>query len=461
MGQARHEEYTSPFSARYASPEMSRLFSSHFKISTFRKLWTSLAKAQKKLGLSITQEQITELEENIEKIDFALAHSYEKKFRHDVMAHIHAFGDLCPNAKPIIHLGATSAFVTDNTDLIQLKEALNLLLNKLIYAIDLLATLAKREADTPCLSYTHYQPAQPTTVGKRICLWIQDFLLDANEFERHIQSLPFLGVKGATGTQASFLSLFEGDSNKVKNLEQLLAKDFGFEKTLAISGQTYTRKIDLNILNTLESFAASAHKMATDIRLLAHDGEMTEEFTQTQIGSSAMPYKRNPIYAERICGLSRFVMALSQNPAYTAATQWLERSLDDSSNRRLSIPEAFLGVDAILNLLIHLISNLSIHKEQALSKLQDNLAHLCMEEVLMQAVKNGADRQEVHEHLRKLSHESFPKILSELDLDPDQFATKTLIGRAPEQTEEFLEQEVQSFLSKYRNRSVRPMPIEI
>lgn len=461
MHSARHEEYASPFSARYASPEMSRLFSAQHKISTFRRLWVSLAKAEKKLGLPITDKQIAELESHIDKIDFEAAHTYEKKFRHDVMAHIHAFGDQCPNAKPIIHLGATSAFVTDNTDLVQLKDAMQLLLDKLIHVIRLLSHFAEKEASSPCLSYTHFQPAQPTTIGKRACLWLQDFLLDAHELERHIESLPFLGAKGATGTQASFLTLFEGNSTKVKELETLIAHDFGFKKVLPISGQTYTRKLDLNILNVLESFAATAHKMSTDIRLLAHEGEITEGTTETQVGSSAMPYKRNPIYSERICGLSRFVMSLAQNPAYTAATQWLERSLDDSSNRRFSIPEAFLGADAVLNLLIHLISNLSVHREIALSHLEKNMAHLCMEDILMLAVKKGADRQTVHEQLRKLSGEPVAKIAKELHLDPKEFHASALIGRAPEQTHEFLKSEVNPFLAKHKNVPAFKSNIEI
>lgn len=448
----RHEEYTSPFSARYTSPEMSRLFSPHFKIATFRKLWASLAKAEQKLGLSITHQQIAQMEDNVEKIDFELARAYEKKFKHDVMAHIHAFGDQCPDAKPIIHLGATSTFVTDNTDLIQLKAALELLLRKMIEVIRMMTHLAENEAATVCLGFTHYQPAQPTTVGKRICLWLQDFLFDALEFERLIEDLPFLGAKGATGTQSSFLVLFDGNSEKVKELEKLIAHDFGFSKILPIAGQTYTRKIDLSLLNALASFAASAHKMATDLRLLAHDGEMSEKFEEEQIGSSAMPYKKNPIYAERICGLARFVISLSQNPAYTLATQWLERSLDDSSNRRFSIPESFLAADAILNLLAHLVQNLKIDHSAIQENLDKEIGALTMETLLMLAVKKGGDRQKIHEKLRKSSGIKEAHLIKELGLDPQEVANclspLKLTGMATEQVRDFLKSEVAPFLKK-------------
>jgi adenylosuccinate lyase len=454
MQSARHEEYDSPFSARYASPEMSRLFSAQFKISTFRRLWASLAKAEQKLGLPITHQQIAQLEDNADKIDFLAAAGYEKKFKHDVAAHIHAFGDQCPEAKPIIHLGATSSFVTDNTDLIQLKKGLQLLLDKSIHVLRLLNQFALKEAASPCLAYTHFQPAQPTTIGKRACLWLQDLLLDAQEFERQIASLPFLGAKGATGTQASFLSLFDGNAEKVKELETLIARDFGFTKILPISGQTYTRKLDLNILNTLESFCASAHKMATDIRLLAHDGEFSESFGDSQIGSSAMPYKRNPIYSERICGLARFVMSLAQNPAYTTATQWLERTLDDSSNRRLCIPESFLGADAILNLMIHLLTHLKVDQKRALENLERQIHHLAMENILMLAVKKGGDRQVLHERLRKLSDQKNPDYAKELGLTRKEVEALTapskLIGRSPDQVREFLKEELEPFLSRYK-----------
>lgn len=463
MSTARHEEYVSPFSTRYTSPEMSHLFSAQFKITTFRKLWVALARAEQKLGLAITHQQIAELEENVDKIDFVAAHNYEKRFRHDVMAHIHAYGDLCPNAKSIIHLGATSSYVTDNTDLIQLREALSLLFHKLISAIRLLSTFAENEAASPCLGYTHFQAAQPTTIGKRAGMWLHDLFLDAQEWERLIEGIPFLGAKGATGTQASFMALFENPL-QVKELETLIAHEFGFTKVLPIAGQTYTRKLDLNILNALESFAASCHKIATDIRLLAHEGELSEGFADAQVGSSAMPYKRNPIYAERICGIARFVMSLAQNPAYTTATQWLERTLDDSSNRRLAIPESFLGTDAILNNLLHLLSNLSINRDLALAHLEAEIPHLAMENILMLATKKGADRQAIHEKLRK-GKGSVTEMAQEFNIDPDELKSlvtpSALIGRAPDQVREFLKNEVQPYLAKHKNISSKMTPVEI
>jgi adenylosuccinate lyase len=457
--------YSSPFSERYASQEMSYLFSPYFKILTFRKLWISLAKAQKTAGLPISSTQIRQMEAALEEIDFSLAEKYEKKFRHDVMAHIHAFGDVCPEAKPIIHLGATSCYATDNADLIQLKAALEILIQKLLHIIERLAIFADTYASTPTLSYTHYQPAQPTTFGKRACLWIQDFLLDAIEWSRLLENLPFLGAKGATGTQGSFLALFEGDSAKVDKLESLIAKDFGFKKILPISGQTYTRKLDLNILNALASFCASAHKMATDIRLLSHDGELVESLDKNQVGSSAMPYKKNPIYSERICGISRFVISLSQNATYTTATQWLERSLDDSSNRRLSIPESFLGVDAVLNLLSHLIDHLVPMPMVASEHIEKELPFLVMENILMEAVKRGGNRQELHEKLRHFSEKkSIDFLIREIEKDSTFYLKEkdiklllkisSLIGRAPEQVHLFLTQEVNPYLKSHKKSNI-------
>ncbi len=464
--------YISPFSARYASEEMSYLFSQQFKILTFRRLWIALAKAQRQLGLPISREQIAQMEKHLDQIDFSVAAAYEKQFRHDIMAHIHAFGDLCPDAKPILHLGATSSYVADNSDLIQCKAALHLLLRKLIHALTLLANLAEKEADTPALSYTHFQPAQPTTFGKRISLWLQDFLFDARDWERIHASLPFLGAKGATGTQSSFLSLFDGDHAKVAKLEEFVAKEFDFAHILPIAAQTYTRKIDLNVLNAFESFAASAHKMGTDLRLLAHDGEFLESFEKDQVGSSAMPYKRNPIYSERICGLARFVISLAQNPAYTAATQWLERSLDDSSNRRIVIPEAFLGMDALLNLLIHLISHLEPMPLVAMERLQKEIPSLAMENILMAAVRKGGDRQHLHEKLRRLSKtKSLDALLQQIEKDSDfhlsrkeiepMLAISSLIGRAPEQVHDFLKKEVRPFLSQWKLPPPKLSPVEI
>jgi len=450
---------------------MSYLFSARNKILTFRRLWIALAKNQSRLGLPISKSQIAQMEKHLEEIDFGAAARYEKRFRHDVMAHIHAFGDLCPDAKGIIHLGATSCYVTDNADLILFKEALRLLLQKLIQILKLLADFAAKEAKTPCLSYTHYQSAQPTTMGKRACLWLQDLLMDAKDLLRIYEELPFLGVKGATGTQSSFLALFDGNASKILSLEKSIAKEFGFSKILPISGQTYSRKIDLNILNAFASFAASAHKMGTDIRLLAHDGELLESFDKSQVGSSAMPYKRNPIYSERICGIARFIISLSQNTTYTAATQWLERSLDDSSNRRLSIPEAFLGMDAVLNLMAHLLEKLEPNKAVALERLEKELPHLVMENIMMKAVKNGGNRQELHESLRRCSSKSVDKLIDEIAKDPkfhlDRKEIKpllsipSLIGRAPEQVHAFLRGDVFPFIKKWKGRPVKFALLEV
>ncbi len=461
--------YESPLISRYSSSEMSALFSVQHRSVLFRKLWLSLAAAQQKLGLSITDRQLHEIRSHLEKIDFEKIQEYEKRFRHDVMAHIHALGDQCPEAKPILHLGATSTYVTDNADLIQLKEALYLLLQKMAIAIRRLSAFAEKYADMPCLGFTHYQSAQPTTVGKRACLWLQDLLSDALDWERLHHDLPFLGAKGATGTAASFLTLFNGDDEKVKKLEKLIAEDFGFQTILPICGQTYPRKIDLQILNSLAAFAAGAHKMATDLRLLAHDKEICEARLETQVGSSAMPYKLNPIYAERICGLSRFLISLAQNPTYTLATQWLERSLDDSSNRRLSLPEAFLSADAILNILIPLIDDLQVDSKTIQSHLDEELPRLMMENVLMEAVKRGGNRQDLHEKLRRLSKEkrltakqiaadpAFQLSEEELSLSCDP---KRLIGRAPKQVHEFIHDSINEFLKRHAHISIALPPLE-
>lgn len=472
------KEYISPLSSRYASQEMSYLFSSDYRTILFRKLWVALAKGEKKLGLPITDTQIASMEKNLGEIDASKISFYEKKFRHDVMAHIHAFGDIAAHAKPIIHLGATSTFVTDNADLIQMKTALELLLSKLRNVIDLLSKFAKKHSKDPCIGFTHFQAAQPVTIGKRACLWLQDFLLDGQEWSRQLEMLPFLGAKGATGTQSSFLHLFHGNEKKIKRLEEFLANTFGFKKVLSISGQTYTRKIDLHILNALSSFAASAHKMATDIRLLSHEKEIFESFGKTQVGSTAMPYKQNPIYSERICGISRFIMSLSQNPCYTLATQWLERSLDDSSNKRLSIPESFLATDAVLNLCLHVLPNLETNRSKSLQKVKENLIFLVQENILMTAVERGCDRQEIHEKLRKLSlkaknnkkpleylaqelanDSSFPLRQNEIF---ELCKIDSLIGRSSNQVREFIQGEVTPFLAKSKLRKkAAHKPIEI
>ncbi len=474
------DTYCSPLSSRYASHEMSHIFSPQFKFTTWRKLWVALASAQGSLGLPITEAQIHSLEQAIGKVDITRAEELEKTFRHDVMAHIHAYGEQCPDAKGIIHLGATSCYVTDNTDLIQCQEGLKLLRNKMVQALRHLNTFARQHSHLACLSYTHLQAAQPTTVGKRACLWAQDLLLDLHSIEHTLHEIRFLGVKGATGTQASFLTLFEGNHDKVKKLDFLVAKKMGFGRTLSISGQTYTRKQDITILNALTSFAASSHKCATDIRLLSHLKEIEEPFSSTQVGSSAMPYKRNPMRSERICGIARFLISLGQNPLYTEATQWLERTLDDSANRRLYIPEAFLAADAILNLLCNITENLIVHPKMITKHLNEELPFLATEHILMEAVKKGQDRQQIHENLRIHSIESGKRVKEEAlpcDLferianDPAMGLSRqelnaiahveNFTGRAAEQTLEFLDEEVAPILKKYAEMKALDCKISI
>lgn len=461
--------YQSPLAERYASQEMSYLFSFHHKYTVWRKLWVALAKAQQMCGLSITDAQIHSLLQHVDTVDLGKAQEYEKQLRHDVMAHIHAYGEQCPEAKGIIHLGATSCYVTDNGDLLQMRDALKLIRNKTIQVIRQLKPFASQYAHLCCLSYTHFQAAQPTTVGKRACLWLQDFLIDLKDLEHTIEEIHFLGVKGATGTQASFLSLFQGDHHKVKELESLVAKEMGFSRVLSISGQTYTRKQDIRIAATLSSLASSAHKFATDLRLLSHLKEIEEPFAEKQIGSSAMPYKRNPVRCERICGLARFLISLNENALYTESTQWLERSLDDSANRRLYIPELFLAADAILNLLCNVTANLVVHPKMIEKHLNDELPFLATENILMEAVKAGKDRQQVHERLRIHSLEASKQIkeqgqhndlLQQIAKDNSigltlqqiqEFARpEHFIGRAVEQVHSFLNDEVAPILLRYQ-----------
>jgi adenylosuccinate lyase len=463
-------KYQSPLSERYASQEMAYLFSSQFKFLTWRKLWIALAKGQKSLGFPFTEGQIQSLERAAKNIDFQAAEAYEQKFRHDVMAHIHAFGDLCPEAKGIIHLGATSCFVTDNTDLIQMREGLKILRNKIIQAIRHLSLFAKKHAHLACLSYTHLQPASPTTVGKRACLWLQDLLIDLEDIERVREELRFLGVKGATGTQASFLALFGGDHDKVTQLDHYVAREMGFTRLFSISGQTYTRKQDIRVLSVLSSFAASSHKFATDIRLLAHLKEMEESFAEKQVGSSAMPHKRNPMQSERLCGLARFLLSLSENPLYTESVQWFERSLDDSSNRRLCIPQVFLTADAILNLLCTITAGLTVYPKVIERHLQEELPFLATEHFMVQAVKKGKDRQVIHERLRlhsqassrKMKEEGAPcDLLERIAADPaialtvqelqELLRSEHFIGRAAQQVHAFLGEEVAPLLEKYKD----------
>lgn len=394
---------------RYASKEIKAFFSPQNRYEIWRKLWIALAEAQKELGLAITDDQIREMKSHISDIDFEKISTYEKTLAHDVVSHLKAFCDLCPKSAPIIHLGATSCFVTDNADLIIMKEALFHIEKKMRHLIVVLSEFALKHKDLACLSYTHLQPAQPTTYGKRASLWLQDFLFDLKEISNDRQTLLFLGVKGATGTQSSFLALFQ-DPQKVKKLDHLVAQKMGFEKLLPLSSQTYPRKLDVLIFNHLSGLSISAHKLATDIRLLSSFRELEEPISENQVGSSAMPHKRNPILSERICSLSRFLIALSQNPSYTAATQWLERSLDDSANRRIAIPEAFFCADAILSLLIQLIEGLTLFPEVIKKRLDEELPFLATEVLLMAIVKKGGNRQHFHEKLKKLAFEASYRI---------------------------------------------------
>ena len=460
--------YESPLSSRYASEEMLYLFSADKKFSTWRKLWVALARAEMELGLPVTQEQVDELEAHIYDIDYEKAAQWEKKLRHDVMAHVHTYGELCPKAMPIIHLGATSCYVGDNTDVILMREGLILVRNKLVQVIDALAKFAREYKALPTLGFTHFQAAQLVTVGKRASLWMNDLLLDLEEVEHRISTLKLLGSKGTTGTQASFLELFNGDHEKVKELERKIAKEMGFDGVVPVSGQTYSRKMDYSVLSVLSGIAQSASKFATDMRLLCHLKEVEEPFEKNQIGSSAMPYKRNPMRCERICSLARYVIVDAGNPAVTAATQWFERTLDDSANKRISVPEAFLAVDAILNIYRNVASGLVVHPKVIEKHVLEELPFMASENIMMDAVVRGGDRQELHERIRVLSQEAGRNVkdlgLSNnlIDLiaaDPAFGMTKEeltahlepsrYIGRCPEQVEEFLAEEVQPVLEKY------------
>jgi len=395
--------YLSPFSTRYASKEMQYLFSAQNKFSLWRKLWIILAESEQALGLPITDAQLNEMRAHIDDIDFDAAAEYEKKLRHDVMAHIHAWGDQCPTARPIIHLGATSCYVGDNADVLILRDGLRLVRARLIAVIKALSDFAKERASQPCLAFTHFQSAQPTTVGKRATLWLNDLTLDLQEIDFCLSTLKPLGCKGTTGTQASFLELFHGDYEKVKELDRLISQKMGFEAAVPVSGQTYSRKTDSRILNALSQIAQSAHKFANDIRLLAHKKEIEEPFEKNQIGSSAMAYKRNPMRSERMTALSRHLMANAMNGAMTAAEQWFERTLDDSANRRLSLAEGFLCCDAILSLYLNIASGLVVYDRVIENHLREELPFMATENILMDAVERGGDRQELHEHIRRHS----------------------------------------------------------
>ena len=450
--------YESPLCSRYASEKMQYIFSPDFKFSTWRKLWCALAESEKELGLAITDEQIAEMKAHTDDIDYELEAVYEKKLRHDVMAHLHTYAELCPKAKPIIHLGATSCFVGDNTDIIQMKEGLSQIKKLLVNAIAALTEFAEKHKDVPTLAYTHFQAAQPTTVGKRATLWLQDLLMDLDRLDFEASHLRLLGCKGTTGTGASFLELFGGDEGKVFELEKLIADKMGFEACMPVSGQTYSRKVDSFVLNVLAAIAQSACKTATDLRLLAHMKEFDEPFETNQIGSSAMAYKRNPMRCERIVSLARYVINDAKNPADISSTQWLERTLDDSANRRISIPEAFLATDAILTLLINVIRGGTVYPKVMEKHLNEELPFIASENILMDAVSRGGDRQDLHEAIRQYSQiaaahvklEGRDNDLLDMLLQDERFGLtkkslkdildfRTFIGCAPRQTEEFIE----------------------
>lgn len=460
--------YESPLSSRYASDEMLRLFSADKKFSTWRRLWVALARGEMELGLPVTAEQVAELEAHLDDINYDSAAQWEKKLRHDVMAHIHAYGEQCPKAMPIIHLGATSCYVGDNTDLILMREGLGLIRDKLVRVLAVLADFSDKYKSLPTLGFTHFQPAQLVTVGKRATLWMNELLMDLDEVEYRIDRLPLRGVKGTTGTQASFLELFEGDHEKVLELDRKIAKEMGFTSTVPVCGQTYSRKVDAAVLATLSGIAQSASKFATDLRLLCHLKEVEEPFEKNQIGSSAMPYKRNPMRSERICSLARYVMVDALNPAVTASNQWFERTLDDSANKRISVPEAFLAVDAILNIYENVVSGLVVHEKVIEKHILEELPFMASENIMMDAVKRGGDRQALHERIRVLSQEAGRNVkelglsnnLIELiaadpmfgmnrealtaHLEPSRY-----IGRCPEQVTEFLEGSVKPVLARH------------
>lgn len=462
--------YESPLSSRYASDQMQYIFSPDKKFSTWRRLWVALARAEMELGLPITQEQVDELSAHITDIDYDLAAKKEKELRHDVMAHIHAYGAQCPKAMPIIHLGATSCYVGDNTDIIIMREGLELIGDKLVRVLNALAKFSDKYKSLPTLGFTHFQAAQLVTVGKRATLWMNELLQDLDEVEYRISTLKLLGCKGTTGTQASFLELFEGDHEKCKELDRRIAREMGFEGTVPVSGQTYSRKVDAAVLATLSGIAQSACKFATDVRLLCHMKEVEEPFEANQIGSSAMPYKRNPMRCERICSLARYVIADAANPAYTAATQWFERTLDDSANKRISVPEAFLAVDAILNIYENVASGLVVHEKVIEKHILEELPFMASENIMMDAVKRGGDRQQLHECIRVHSLEAGRNVkefgltnnlIDLLAADPlfglsreelsAHMEPSRYIGRCSEQVTDFLTEYVQPILESHQS----------
>ncbi len=459
-----YDSYESPFCTRYASKEMQYIFSADKKFTTWRKLWVALARGEMKLGLPITQEQVDELEANVNNINYDVAEAREKEVRHDVMSHVYAYGKQCPEAAGIIHLGATSCYVGDNTDIIIMRDALLLVKKKLVNVLANLAKFADEYKAMPCLAYTHLQPAQPTTVGKRATLWMNELLMDLEEVEYRISNLKLLGQKGTTGTQASFVELFGGDSEKIKALEKSIAEEMGFSACVPVSGQTYSRKIDSQVLATLGGIAQSCSKFSNDLRLLQNFEEMEEPFEKNQIGSSAMPYKRNPMRSERITSLARYVMIDTLNPAFTAGTQWFERTLDDSANKRISVAEGFLAVDAILNIMINITDGIQVYPEMIRQRLMKKLPFMATENIMMRAVENGGNRQELHELLRTHSHAAAKQVkmggendlVDRIAADPAFKITKqeieavlvpeNYVGRAPEQTEEFLSEFIKPVL---------------
>ena len=463
------DRYVSPLSERYASKEMQYIFSQDMKFRTWRRLWIALAETEKELGLNITQEQIDELKAHKDDINYDVARERERQVRHDVMSHVYAYGVQCPKAKVIIHLGATSCYVGDNTDIIVMAEALKLVQKKLVNVIAELSKFADKYKDQPTLAFTHFQPAQPTTVGKRATLWTQEFMMDLEDLEYVLGSLKLLGSKGTTGTQASFLELFDGDQETIDKIDPMIAQKMGFKQCYPVSGQTYSRKVDTRVLNILAGIAASAHKMSNDIRLLQHLKEVEEPFEKSQIGSSAMAYKRNPMRSERIASLSRYVMIDALNPAITSATQWFERTLDDSANKRLSIPEGFLAIDGILDLCLNVVDGLVVYPKVIEKHMMAELPFMATENIMMDAVKAGGDRQELHERIRELSMEAGRTVKVEgkdnnlLDLiaaDPafnltieelnKSMEPSRYVGRAKEQTTAFIEKVVQPVLDEHK-----------
>ncbi|HIS75787.1 MAG TPA: adenylosuccinate lyase [Candidatus Merdivicinus excrementipullorum] len=461
----QHDCYQSPFSTRYASKEMQFLFSEDHKFRTWRRLWIALARAEQAEGLPITDEQIAQLEAHKDDINYEDAVRREKECRHDVMSHVYAYGLQCPDAKGIIHLGATSCYVGDNTDILIMKDGLELIRHKLLSVMALLADFARKYKDLPALAYTHLQPAQLTTVGKRATLWLNELYMDYEELVHRMDSLALLGSKGTTGTQASFVELFEGDDAKINAVEQRIAKELGFEKVVPVSGQTYSRKVDAFVAATLSGIAQTAMKFATDLRILQNFKEMEEPFEKSQIGSSAMPYKRNPMRSERICAIARYVLIDALNPAVTAGTQWFERTLDDSANKRIAMAEAFLGVDSILNIMLSVCDGLVVYPKVVRARVMNELPFMATENIMMDAVKRGGDRQALHEKLRVYSQEAARLVKEEgqpntlIDMicaDPDFGVTKeevekildpiNFVGRAPKQTEEFLDNLIEPLL---------------